>query len=87
MVSPVNPNDSQVLTSYINLAAPRHLGRGRALDNNGVDLQVTWVGGNVLVNAVILFALATAPLLLDLSFDQNNRPIVAYKTATGNFIY
>lgn len=87
MTAPLTPNDSLVITNNFALLAPRHLGRGRALDNNGVDSQVSWAGGNVLVNAAILFALATAPLLLDLSFDQNNRPIVAYKTATGNFVY
>lgn len=87
MTAPLNPNDSKVLTSNFTLAAPRHLGRGRALDNTGAVVQVQWSAGNVLVGGSILFALATAPLLLDLSFDQNNRPIVAYQNGTGNFIY
>lgn len=86
MTAPLTPNDSLVITNTT-IPAPRNLGRGRALDNTGADVQVQWSAGNVLVGGSILFALATAPLLLDLSFDQNNRPIVAYQTGAGNFIY
>ncbi len=87
MVSPVNPNDSLVLTSEVNLAAPRHLGRGQAYDNLGALSAVDWLSGFVRVSTSALFALAEAPALLDLSFDQNNRPIVAYKVSAGGFIY
>jgi hypothetical protein len=87
MTSPLNPNDSLVITTDYDVRSPRHLGRGRALKSSGAESAVSWSAGNVLVDDVILFALATQPLLLDLSFDQNDRPIVAYKTGTGNFIY
>lgn len=87
MVAPANPNDSLVLTSEVNLAAPRHLGRGQAYDNLGALSAVDWLSGFVRVNTSALFALAEAPALLDLSFDQNNRPIVAYKVSAGGFIY
>ena len=86
MVAPLNPNDSRVLPTC-GLVPPRHLGRGQALDNNGLLTQVTWVSGNVLVRGAGLFTLAEQPSVLDLSFDQNNRPIVPYRIGAGSYVY
>jgi hypothetical protein len=87
MVAPFNPNDAEVVSAYLDLRAPRHLGRGQALDNLGALTTVDWLAGFVRVGGAPFFALAEAPAVLDISFDPNNRPIVVYKVMAGGFIY
>lgn len=62
---------------------PRHLGRGRALDSTGATRLVDWLGGQVRVDGVNLFALAAQPDVLDLSFDALDRPVACWRTAEG----
>ena len=62
---------------------PRHLGRGRALDSTGATRLVDWLGGQVQVDGVNLFALAAQPDVLDISFDALDRPVICWRTTGG----
>ena len=86
MVGILNPNSSRTTQDY-DLLAPRNAGRGSALDSAGVVKSALWISGYVVVNGEQLFALAQAPVLLDVSFDQVDRPVIAYRTASAAFIW
>ena len=67
--------------------APRNSGRGSALNSAGIEKTVSWIDGYIVVGGEQLFALAQEPVLLDVSFDQLDRPVVAYRTASAAFIW
>lgn len=79
MVSPLNPNNSEI-TFDNSLAPPRNTGRGFAKKpSNGVTSEVTWLAGQVRIDGVNFFALATEPILMDFAFDSLDRGQVVYK--------
>lgn len=63
--------------------APRHLGRGRALDSTGALRVIDWIGGQVRVDGVNEFALPAQPNVLDGSFDSQDRVVVCWRTSAG----
>lgn len=64
--------------------APRDLGRGQARNSLGVIKTVSWSGGQVKIDGVDLFPLASNPEILDFCFDQLDREIVVWKVSGGN---
>lgn len=82
MVAVLNPNNSEL--SYSNaLLAPRNLGRGSTLLSSGATSTVTWVAGQVQVDGVNKFALASEPIVLDYAADSLDREQVVWKSVSG----
>lgn len=87
MSTQTSVNNSALKIDF-DLFPPRHLGRGRALKSTGELGIVSWDGAHVYVNATIIFDLAVQPYLLDVAFDQLDRPQISYMLAGGEcFIY
>ena len=87
MVSPLNPNTTRP-TNDNTLLSPRNTGRRFAIRSNGTTGEVTWTGGQVRIDGVNVFALASEPETLDFAFDQLNRGTIVYRTTGGTcFVY
>ena len=82
MPTQTSPNSATIVGSS-ELLPPRNAGRGRALDSTGATQQVVWNGTSILVGGVPLFDLAYAPYLLDVAFDQLDRPQVSWQDSSG----
>lgn len=86
MVGILNPNISRVTQEYA-IIPPRDKGRGSALTSTGIERPVSYVNGYVVVNTEQLFPLEQEPILLDVSFDQLDRPLVTYQTIDSSFLW
>lgn len=87
MATQTSPNNARAIAEF-NLFSPRNGGRGAAKKSTGAIGVVTWVGGQVKVDGTNVFALAEKPNLLDIAFDQLDRPQISWITsAFETFIY
>lgn len=79
MVGILNPNSVEI--SFDNtLTSPRNTGRGFAnKPSTGTPSEVTWLAGQIRIDGVNFFALATEPIMLDFAFDSLDRGQVVYK--------
>lgn len=83
MVAPLNPNVSEV--SFDNtLLPPRNTGRGFAPKLGGSVSEVTWTAGQIQIDGVNFFPLASSPVLLDFAFDLLDRGQVVWKESGGD---
>jgi hypothetical protein len=73
---PDNPISSP---KYFNLAFSRNNQRGYSKHSSGAVHRVTWSGTHLQVNSVNVIPWATAPVYLDFSYDQNDRPQIVWK--------
>jgi hypothetical protein len=84
MVSPLNPNIVELTKDNV-LLAPRNTGRGFAKKpSDGTTSTITWVAGQIQIDGVNFFALATEPVVLDFAFDSLDRGQVVYKLPDNN---
>ncbi len=88
MVAILNPNSSKITLDNV-LVAPRNTGRGFAIKpSTGGTSEVTWLAGQIRIDGVNFFALATEPVVLDFAFDSLDRGQVVYKLPNNNvYIY
>ncbi len=82
MPTPLNPNPVKSPRKY-QLEFSRNFQRSYAKHSSGVTHRVTWSGGNILVNAVVILAEPQQPRYLDFSYDQADRPQIVWKSLTG----
>ena len=83
MVGILNPNSVE-LSRDNSLLPPRNSGRGFALKpSTGTPSEVSWLAGQVSIDGVNFFALATQPVLLDFAFDSLDRGQVVYELPDG----
>lgn len=87
MVLPLNPNEVK-FTDNGTLLSPRDTGRGSAIRSTGTVGTVAWASGQVRIDGVDFFPLASSPTVIDFCFDQLDRGVVVYRDSSGNgFIY
>ena len=79
MVGILNQNNVEISFDNV-LTSPRNTGRGFAKKpSTGTTSQITWLAGQIRIDGVDFFALATEPVVMDFAFDSLDRGQVVYK--------
>ncbi len=86
MVASLNPNPS-LPGGDLTIQSPRNAGRGSCkIPSTGATSTVSWVSGFIRIDGVNFIPMATAPQVLDLSYDIADRPILCWITGGNGFI-